>query len=508
MDGMTRAESPTSAYQQLLDELPVGVVFLDDRGGVVRSNAQAASLLSTPDAPRVEAALRRLQEAAAQSLQCMETSLEVHSGRLLVKVGPDERPGLWMGLLDKQPVEKAREEASLLRTVLQAVASMETREVAMQTVLEAVKASLSLNRLVYFEPEAAGAELKVVPGSDLGLVELALKHGRIIHVPDTGVPPAPLPFDELPGRAAVLIPLANAKPPGVLYGVAAPSAMNEGALRVLQSLDDALTALLTLSCLEADAARARDVAARHERLATIGQLVAGVAHEINNPLAFLKSNLNSLKLEVDSLKASSPSGLSELSEVDAIVSESLEGVSRIETLVQALKGTSRQRTEQVPFDPSRAVGDAVMIFKGAKKGECDVEHHLESLPEVLGAPAALGQVALNLMQNGLDAMSGKPRAQRKLTVRGWAKDGEVVLSFRDEGTGIPPSVQARMFDAFYTTKEAGKGTGLGLYICKQIVEAMSGRLTLTTGPDGTCFEVHLPAGKEDIAPLGAATLQR
>jgi C4-dicarboxylate-specific signal transduction histidine kinase len=204
----------------------------------------------------------------------------------------------------------------------------------------------------------------------------------------------------------------------------------------------------------------------------------------------LKSNLFSLKAEVDDMVR--PPGPDPFSEVNDIVSESLEGVSRIEAIVQALKGTARKSQEKIRFDPGRAVGEAVTIFRGAKKSECEIDCQLGSLGEVLGSPSAVGQVVLNLLQNGLDAMSGLERKARRLEVRAFTDDVRIKLSVRDTGGGIPEDVQRRMFDAFFTTKDPGKGTGLGLYICKEIVEGMGGTLRYTTGQTGTTFEFDLP----------------
>jgi C4-dicarboxylate-specific signal transduction histidine kinase len=135
-------------------------------------------------------------------------------------------------------------------------------------------------------------------------------------------------------------------------------------LRLCAALADAVGAVLDLATLEREANRAREVATQRDRLATIGQLVAGVAHEINNPLAFLKSNLHSLRVDLDDLRAGKIDPMSEMNE---IVTESLEGVSRIETIVQALKGTARKKDERIRFEPTRAVNEAITIFRGQKK---------------------------------------------------------------------------------------------------------------------------------------------
>jgi PAS domain S-box-containing protein len=245
--------------------------------------------------------------------------------------------------------------------------------------------------------------------------------------------------------------------------------------------------------LEAEALRARDIATQRDRLATIGQLAAGVAHEINNPLAYLKSNLGSLKGHVEDLVAGAE-GKENLGEMKDIIAESLDGVGRISTIVQALKGTARQRpNERIRFDPSRAVNEAVTIFRGAKKHACSIDFEPKLVPEVIGAPGGLGQVVLNLLQNALDAMGGKGTA----TLRVEAVGEKIEVTVADKGTGIPADVQPSLFEPFFTTKDPGQGTGLGLYICLEIVESMGGTITFETGETGTTFKVSLPMAPQN-----------
>ncbi len=297
----------------------------------------------------------------------------------------------------------------------------------------------------------------------------------------------------LPGSAAVLADMSVQRPDGRLTTCEIALHVKDAAVR-----GTAVRAVIRdqthRRALEAEAARALEVAASRERLATLGQLVTGVAHEINNPLAYLKSNLASIIGYVEDLRgpserAGSVSADEAAAELRDIVSESLLGVNRIVELVQALKGTGRQRpSERINFDPARAVQEAVVIFRGAWRSNCTVECALPSLPEVLGSPSALGQVVLNLLQNGLDAMGGKGT----LRVEAERLEGRVRVSVQDFGHGIPADVQETMFEPFFTTKEAGKGTGLGLYLCKQIVEEMHGDLRFHTSPAGTTFTVDLP----------------
>ena len=495
-------------FRALIDELPVGMVWLDEAGTAVEWNESASALLSSVNGPRVEQLVERLLVACRTTRTCIKTMLELTgSERLQVSVAPDRAPGLFVVVLDRQRLERARNEASVLRAVLKAIASSTTRQQALQRALEAVHSALSATHLAFFELNEQRERFVCAASSGLSVAEVAeatslrnaaehsmlaatLQYRQPITVADLSKHEGHLPFRKEQGLGAVMLPVYGRRTQGVLY-VSTRDTLSDGLLRLCHALADAVGAVLDLAALELEAARAREIATQRDRLATIGQLVAGVAHEINNPLAFLKSNLHSLRVDLDDLREGK---IDPMSEVNEIVTESLEGVSRIETIVQALKGTARKKDERLRFEPTRAVLEAATIFRGAHKQDCDLDcSGLTALPEVMGSPSALGQVTLNLLQNGLDAMAGFDRKKRKLVISSCVSGDDLKISFRDHGTGIPLEVQKRMFDAFYTTKDPGKGTGLGLAISKEIAESMGGALTFTTGPDGTCFELHLKA---------------
>ncbi len=498
-------------FRALVDQLPVGMVWLDRHGRALDWNDQAELFLGSAAGPRLEETIARLHTSCSQTGTCIQTYFELsHAERVQVSVAPDRTPNGYLVVLDRQKFEKARNEATVLRAVLKSIASGNSRRDALQRALNTVAHSVPVSQLAFFELDPTGkhfccaasagvseVELKrlaPIPNEPaLALMAVAHEHNKPVHVADLTTAPGQMPFTPTAATSAVLVPVGSRVVSGVLYVSALADVLNEGVLRVVQALGDAIGAVLDLVSLEAEAARAREVAAQRDRLATIGQLVAGVAHEINNPLAFLKSNLFSLKAEVEDMVGV---GSGPLTEVNEIVSESLEGVARIETIVQALKGTARKTQEKIRFDPTRATNEAITIFRGAKKSECEIECHIAPLPEIIGSPSALGQVVLNLMQNGLDAMSGLERKRHHLELSAEARDQRVVIVVKDHGTGIPPEVQRRMFDAFYTTKDPGKGTGLGLYICKEIVEGMGGMLRYTTSPEGTSFELELPVAED------------
>lgn len=504
----SEAPAGDEGFRALVDALPVGLVWLDDRGAVQASNDPADALLASAAGPRVEQLIGRLFEACRTTRTCIKTALELSGAeRLQVSVAPDRVPGSWLVVLDRQRLEKARTEVSVLRAVLKAIASSATRQEALTRALEAVHGALSASHLAFFELDPLATHFTCVAWSglegavhdaaalqndaDRSILAAALRFSRVMTLPELSRVDAAVPFRKEPGMAALVLPVAGRSTRGVLY-VSTRDSLGESLLRLSNALADAIGAVLDLSTLEQEAARAREVASQRDRLATIGQLVAGVAHEINNPLAFLKSNLHSLRTDLAELQQAPDS------EVSEIVSESLDGVLRIEAIVQALKGTARRKDEKVRFDPAKAIGEAITIFRGAHKQDCDIDcAQLTRLAEVQGSPSALGQVALNLMQNGLDAMTSSPRGKRKLEIAGRVEGPYAIVSFRDWGPGIPLEVQRRMFDAFFTTKDPGKGTGLGLAICKEIAESMHGALTFTTGSDGTCFELKLPLLGDD-----------
>ncbi len=251
--------------------------------------------------------------------------------------------------------------------------------------------------------------------------------------------------------------------------------------------------------LEADVKHAREIATRREKLAAIGQLAAGVAHEINNPLSFVKSNLTSIEGYLNELGSRiaaaglerSPKGRDledALRDLHEIAEESRSGIDRIASIVQALKGMARSRTDdRVVFNPAQAINDATLIFRGAKHG-CEVELEMGPLPNIRGSPGALGQVLLNLLDNALDAMDGRG------TVRVMAEGlgTRLRIAVEDLGSGIAPEVREHLFEPFFTTKESGKGTGLGLFICYEIVKQMEGEISVESGPAGTTFTIDFP----------------
>jgi C4-dicarboxylate-specific signal transduction histidine kinase len=262
--------------------------------------------------------------------------------------------------------------------------------------------------------------------------------------------------------------------------------------------------------LEEELARARETAIRRDRLALIGQLAAGVAHEINNPLSFVKSNLTSAEELVRDVSDAVRRVLEATGEADVararelldfstkdladLARETMQGVERIAAIVQALKGTARSRPdERQRFDPTAAILQAVQFFTGGRHCKDLVAVGVPQLPPVLGEAGGLSQVLLNLLDNAYDACGGRGRIE----VTAEAAGHYVVVRVKDSGPGIPPEVQPHLFEPFFTTKGVGKGTGLGLHISRDLVAKFGGTLRFETGPGGTTFIVELVQATDD-----------
>ncbi|RMG18794.1 MAG: PAS domain S-box protein [Deltaproteobacteria bacterium] len=253
--------------------------------------------------------------------------------------------------------------------------------------------------------------------------------------------------------------------------------------------------------LEERIREAERAAVAREQLAAIGQLSAGVAHEINNPLAFIKSNISSLFACLEDLKEGRAPLEEVIEELTEIATDCQNGTARILEIVDALKGMARNDKKETDFSPLKAIHDAVTVFRGAKKTLAEVELSLpDQLPMLRGSPGRFSQVIMNLLENGLDAQGGKGR----LEVGGSVGDESVLITVRDHGSGIPEEVQERMWEPFFTTKGVGKGTGLGLAICRDIIEGMGGSIECETGPQGTTFFLRIPTAEaRSLARAGA-----
>ncbi len=242
-----------------------------------------------------------------------------------------------------------------------------------------------------------------------------------------------------------------------------------------------------------EAKKLQGLVASHERLAAIGRIAAGVAHEINNPATFITTNLelctDSLRQLEDELSPFHES----LRSLRQSVTDSLSGIRRIATVVRDLHGFARVNSNEVELIHLEDVFASArnMLASHFRQG-VQLDARLESTPAIAAHPGKLVQVITNLMSNAIDALATVPADRRTLIVEVRELAGWVELSIRDNGPGMSASVQARAFDAFFSTK-GSRGVGLGLALCSEIANAHRGTLNLqSVEGEGTSVCLRLP----------------
>jgi PAS domain S-box-containing protein len=275
-------------------------------------------------------------------------------------------------------------------------------------------------------------------------------------------------------------------------GTAIPVSLSAAPLRDLRENEMGLV-LVVRDLREVQELRRRMVT--QARLAAVGELAAGLAHEINNPLAFVRSNLGLLGQHVKSLadgqvpKAGEHDAI--VQESHEIIHESLLGVDRAAKVVHGVRRfTEAGQPRREASDPNALIEDTLaMLRPQARSSQVSIDFHPAELPLLPCSPQDLRQVFLNLLVNALDAVNGKGRVE----VRAQHADEEITVEISDDGCGMSPEIVERIFDPFFTTKDVGEGTGLGLAIAWHIVDAHAGHIEVESTPGvGTTFRVRLP----------------
>jgi PAS domain S-box-containing protein len=251
---------------------------------------------------------------------------------------------------------------------------------------------------------------------------------------------------------------------------------------------------LTTQCAaEANADRLQKQLVLADRMASVGTLAAGVAHEINNPLSYVSSNVDTALEEILSISGGSPSG--RMKDLEAMLIEAREGVARVAKIVRGLKGFSRVEEER------RRVVDLVAVIEVSVamalneiRPRARLVKDYGRVPLVEADDDRLGQVFINLLVNAAQAFrSGNDDTNEIRIVTSTDAKGRAVVEVRDTGPGISPGHLGRIFDPFFTTKPVGQGTGLGLAISHTIVASAGGELSVESALGrGTTFRVVLP----------------
>ena len=229
------------------------------------------------------------------------------------------------------------------------------------------------------------------------------------------------------------------------------------------------------------AARTEELSAKHEqllqaqRLELVGQLVGGVAHDLNNLLMVIRGNVDLLKIGDDD---------------KPLISDVIDATERGQRLANSLLATSRRAHAPKDLPIDELVDDLAGLLQRAfgETYKIDVEHRAEPAPVV--DAVRLEQILLNLLVNARDA---QPDGGRMLVRTAGNGPGRVVLEVEDEGPGVPPEIQDSIFKTFFTTKSEGQGSGLGLSTVRLLVSEAGGKIALRSSSKGACFRVELPA---------------
>ena len=242
-----------------------------------------------------------------------------------------------------------------------------------------------------------------------------------------------------------------------------------------------------------------------EKMASLGMLVAGIAHEINTPIGAVSSMHDTLVRALDKLRCQMKDDLGEeltespkMQKVLRFIDDSnrviADGAGRVMTIVKRLKSFARlDAAELEEVDVNQGIEDTLTLVHHELKRGITVERDLGQLPKVACYPGRLNQVFLNLIMNAKQAV----RRGGRITIRSRHTDGHVVVSVADDGCGIPQENLSRIFDPGFTTKGVGVGTGLGLSICYQIVEEHQGAIEVESEVGvGTTFTVSIPDNLE------------
>jgi signal transduction histidine kinase len=263
--------------------------------------------------------------------------------------------------------------------------------------------------------------------------------------------------------------------------------------RELEHSNDALaTAYQRLQAAQAQLIQA-------EKMASLGELVAGVAHELNNPLTFIVGNIAPIREQLETLRAVAHNGgdarmLAICDEMAQILGVIASGAERTATIVKDLRTFSRveEGTSSVA-DLRAGLRTTINLLQPRWKDRITIHTELDDLPLVECDLGHVNQVFMNILSNACDAIHGRGN----IWIRAEAQNGEVAIAIRDDGVGIAPELVARIFDPFFTTKDIGTGTGLGLAISHGIVQRHQGRITVTSARGaGSEFVVHLPVRVE------------
>lgn len=310
--------------------------------------------------------------------------------------------------------------------------------------------------------------------------------------PQSGAPPIPVSYtawrwSPAPDASAAIA--AFAQPLSAAIALAAQLATTN------QQLEGAL---LQLERAHAELKAAQTQLVRSEKLRSLGQLVAGVAHELNTPLGFVTGNLDYLAEQLPALTAACPDPQL-CTDVAEALAESREGLARIAGVVRDLRSFARPDSPAVhAADLNASLAATVRIARTLCPPGVSIVEHYGPLPPVVCAPGQINQVVLNLLTNAVQAIVDIG----SVTITTAHADDQVVVSISDTGVGMDEATLERLGEPFFTTRPVGAGTGLGLAVSLGIVERHGGQLAFSSTPgQGTTARLSLPVNSDSFVSL-------
>jgi signal transduction histidine kinase len=349
---------------------------------------------------------------------------------------------------------------------------------------------------------------------DVAIMDLNLPDGRAVEALTSPAEDGAFPILLMTSYGNEQIAVEAIKSGAIDYIVKSPESFNSMATTLERAMRE-WKLLQEKKAVEMQLKESQAQVIQQEKMASIGLLAAGVAHEINNPIGFITSNLSTLEKYTDKLvqfiefqgqaieKCADEATrvtlekMRELIKLDHLVTdlrelitESQEGSKRVSKIVRDLQSFSRtDSSEAIPCDLTETIMSTINMVRHEIKYVAELDLQIENLPPIICQPQHIGQVLMNLLMNAAHSI----QSNGLITLAASQVGDSVEISVTDNGCGILPEQLERIFEPFFTTKEAGRGTGLGLAISRDIIRKHGGELLVesTTGT-GTTFTVRLP----------------
>jgi signal transduction histidine kinase len=349
---------------------------------------------------------------------------------------------------------------------------------------------------------------------DIALMDLNLPDGRAVEALTTPAEDGAFPILLMTSYGNEQIAVEAIKSGALDYIVKSPEAFTTMAVTIEHAMREWRT-LQEKKHFEMQLKETQAQIIQQEKMASIGLLAAGVAHEINNPIGFITSNLSTLGTYTDKLAQlielqgqvldtcadeASRAMLAEtrqqmkleylLTDLRDLISESLDGSRRVSRIVQDLQSFSRiEPSDAVLCDVQEIIMSTINMVRHEIKYVAELELHIGNLPRVICQPQHIGQVIMNLLMNAAHSI----QRNGLITLAAHQVGNSVEITVTDNGCGIRPEHLEKIFEPFFTTKDVGRGTGLGLAICSDLVKKYGGKLLVESSSDkGTTFTFRLP----------------